>query len=125
MSARCRNCTANWRRIDIAGHRMESRIVTLDSVDWFSPGFDPRWIDAVEDGKVLYFPRLAFPLSPQEQALLRPDLLRPGVRNVSLDTAGELKGAAGEPAVQAAVRTLLARFAASAKGLIDGLFPAY
>ena len=109
----------------MGGEGVEGRIETLDSVEWFSPGFDRHWIDAVEDGKVLYFPRLAFPLSPQEQALLRPDLLRPGVRNVSLDTTGELKGAAGGPAVQAAVRSLLARFAASAKGLIDGLFPAY
>jgi hypothetical protein len=104
---------------------MDSQILTLDSADWFSPGFDRRWIDAVEDGKVLYFPRLAFSLSAQEQALLRPELLRPGVRNISLDSTGDLKGVAGEPAVQAAAKTLIARFSAGAKGLVDSLFPAY
>src|SRR4051794_6380328 len=125
MSVRCRNCTANWRRADRAGQAMESRVVTLDSVDWFSPGFDARWIEALEDGKVLYFPRLGFPLSAQEQALLRPDLLRQGVRNVSLDASGELKGVAGEHAVQATAKALMARFAASARGLVESLLPAY
>jgi hypothetical protein len=104
---------------------MERRILVLDSADWLAPGFDERWIEAVEDGKVLYFPRLGFPLSAQEQALLRPDLLRQGVRNISLDATGELKGVAGEPAVQATARALMARFAAGARGLVQALFPAY
>lgn len=64
---------------------MESQILTLDAADWRSPGFDARWIAAVEAGKVLYFPRLAFSLSPDELSLLRPDLLAEGVRNISLD----------------------------------------
>ena len=97
----------------------------LDSTDWVEPGFDERWIEAVEDGKVLYFPRLGFPVSAQEQALLRPDLLRRGARNISLDATGELKGVAGESAVQATAQALMARFAAAAKGLVQALFPAY
>jgi hypothetical protein len=109
----------------MAGQAMESRIVALDSVDWFAPGFDERWIEALEDGKVLYFPRLGFPLSGQEQSLLRPDLLRQGVRNVSLDASGELKGVAGEPALHATAKALMGRFAASARGLVESLLPAY
>jgi len=104
---------------------MESRILVLDSTDWLAPGFDERWIDAMEDGRVLYFPRLHFHLSRQEQRLLRPDLLRPGARNISLDAPGKLRGVAAEPAVQAAAQVLMARFAAGAKAFVQALFPAY
>jgi hypothetical protein len=104
---------------------MENPILLLDSADWRTPGFDPRWIEAVEAGKVLYFPRLAFPLSAQEQGLLRPDLLKPRVRNISLDAGGRVKGVAGEPPVLASATRLMARFGAHAIGLVNALFPAY
>ena len=104
---------------------METRIVTLEGDDWASPGSDPAWIEAVEDGKVLYFPRLPFSLSAGEQALLGPGLLQPGVRNISLDAAGQLKGVAGDEAVQAQVQALVARFAAQSLQLVHTLFPKY
>ena len=104
---------------------MQTRIVSLDSDSWHAPGFNARWIEAVEDGKVLYFPRLAFALSPREQALLGPALLQDGVRNISLDASGQLKGAAGDEAVQTDARALVARFAAQATHLVNTLFPKY
>ena len=103
---------------------MKSQIFTVDTASW-RPDSDPLAIQALEDGKVLYFPRLGFALSPQEQALLRPGLQAEGARNISLDAQGRLKGVAGDAAVQAATGALISRFSASATSLVDSLFPDY
>jgi hypothetical protein len=104
---------------------MQDRIVELDARDWRAPGCDPKWIAAVEDGQVLYFPRLAFELASDEQALLKPELLAEGVRNISWDSQRGLKGAAGDEHVQATVTQLMSRFASQATSLVHQLFPAY
>jgi len=104
---------------------MESRILSLAAQDWRDPGFDERWVAAVEDGKVLHFPQLAFAHSDEEQALLTPALLEPGVRNISLDAQRRLKGVAGDETVRACATNLIARFSANATDLVNGLFPAY
>ena len=104
---------------------MRDRIVEISVRDWHAPGSDPRWIAAVESGKVLYFPKLAFELGAQESALLQPGLLAPGVRNISWDAQRGLKGVAGDAQLQSAVTQLVSRFAAQATSLVHGLFPAY
>jgi hypothetical protein len=104
---------------------MKGRIVTLEGRDWNAPGSRPEWIAAVEDGKVLYFPALAFDLSDVERDLLGPQLLAEGVRNISWDSARGLKGVAGDEAVQRAVTQLVSRFAGQATALVRGLFPGY
>jgi hypothetical protein len=104
---------------------MLDRIVEVGSRDWHAPGSDAAWIEAVEAGKVLYFPGLAFDLSAEEKALLRPELLAAGVRNISWDAQRGLKGVAGDEKAQAQVTGLVSRFAAQATALINGLFPAY
>lgn len=103
---------------------MKSQVFTVDAASW-RPNSDPQAIQALEDGKVLYFPRLGFALSPQEQALLRPGLQAEGARNISLDAQGRLKGVAGDAAVQAATGALISRFSASATSLVNSLFPDY
>jgi hypothetical protein len=104
---------------------MESQILSLDLKDWSAAAADPDWIEAVEAGKVLYFPRLAFSITPEEQALLRPELLAEGVRNISLDAQGNLKGVAGDAAVQSAAKAMIGRFAAQSERLVHALFPRY
>jgi hypothetical protein len=104
---------------------MQDRIVELGATDWLAPGCDPKWIEAVEDGKVLYFPRLAFELTGEERGLLKPELLAEGVRNISWDPQRGLKGVAGDEKVQAAVGELVSRFASQATQLVHQLFPAY
>jgi hypothetical protein len=104
---------------------MQDRIVELGARDWLAPGCDPKWIAAVEDGKVLYFPRLAFELSGEERALLRPQLLAEGIRNISWDPQRGLKGVAGDEKVQATVKDIVSRFASHATQLVHALFPAY
>jgi hypothetical protein len=104
---------------------MQDRIVELGARDWHAPGSDPKWIEAVEDGKVLYFPRLAFELTSLERALLKPELLAQGVRNISWDMKRGLKGVAADETTRAVVADLVARFASQATQLVHGLFPAY
>lgn len=103
---------------------MTSQIFTVDTVSW-GPESEPQAIQALEDGKVLYFPRLDFALSPQEQSLLRPALQAEGARNISLDAQGRLKGVTGDAAVQAAAGALISRFSANATSLVNSLFPDY
>ena len=104
---------------------MDGQILTLELDDWRAATANDAWIAAVEAGKVLYFPRLAFGLEAGEAALLRPELLDAKARNISLDAQGMLKGAAGDAAVQSATAALVGRFRAQAQALVHGLLPHY
>jgi len=100
-------------------------ILVLQLADWLGATADAGWVAAVEAGRVLYFPRLAFRLSPEEQQLHDPRVLAEGSRNISREAQGHLKGAAGDEEVQRTVNTLMGRFADQARALVRGLFPAY
>ncbi|CAM5790414.1 Kdo hydroxylase family protein [Ottowia pentelensis] len=103
---------------------MNTPIVEIDTADWQLAG-RPEWTAAVEDGRVLYFPRLAFEVLPAERALLREGMLSPKARNVSLGADGVLKGAGGSAAEQAQLAAMVGRFRQQALQLIDGLLPEY
>ena len=105
---------------------MPTPIVELDRASWDAEtAADPQWTAAVESGKVLLFPRLAFELLPEERGLLREDMLLPKARNVSLRSDGVLKGAGGSAQEQAQLAAMIERFRARALALVDHLFPAY
>ena len=105
---------------------METQLVELNLSDWSAAEPHAAWIAALEAGKVLFPPRLAFTLSPDEQALLTPTVLSPDVRNISLDASRRIKGVAGDvAAVQQAVAAMVGRFRAQAQQLIEGLLPHY
>ncbi|KAF3997456.1 Kdo hydroxylase family protein [Glaciimonas immobilis] len=104
---------------------MEQQILNLDCANWHIDSPDRSWIAALESGKVLYFPRLAFVLTQDERQLLTPSILDPNSRNVSLNADGELKGALGDPAQRVALATMVGRFRAQARQLIASLLPAY
>ncbi|PYE76210.1 Kdo hydroxylase family protein [Xylophilus ampelinus] len=103
--------------------QIQEQVLTLGLDDWRAGRHDARWVAALEAGKVLYFPQLPFVLEPLEQALLRPDLLMPDVRNISLDAEGRLKGAAGD--AQAALAGMVGRFRRQAESLVHALLPHY
>ncbi|HEU4375654.1 MAG TPA: Kdo hydroxylase family protein [Telluria sp.] len=86
---------------------------------------DASCIAALESGKVLYFPALGFAPLPGEARLFTPAVLDPGSRNISLDGAGRVKGAAGDAETQAALAAMIARFRAQACDLIASLVPDY
>ncbi|MDB5878506.1 MAG: 3-deoxy-D-manno-oct-2-ulosonic acid (Kdo) hydroxylase [Variovorax sp.] len=104
---------------------MDSQIVELALSDWHGATPNQDWIAALEAGKVLYFPKLAFALQPQEKRLLTPAVLAPDVRNISLDAEGRLKGVAGDAGLQRDVAAMVGRFRAQAQALIGGLLPHY
>lgn len=104
---------------------MSGRILEMPVNDWQWGHSDPAWAAALEAGKVLYFPQLPFRLQPQEQALLDPQLLAPKVRNISLDGAGELKGAQAEADTHRALTEMVGRFRHQAQSLVESLLPRY
>lgn len=100
---------------------MDNQLVELGLADWSAAMPNDAWIAALEAGKVLYFPRLAFELLDGEDALLTPALLSPDVRNISL----EIKGVVGDADVQRAAAAMVGRFRAQAQQLVHGLLPQY
>ena len=104
---------------------MDNQLVELDLADWSAAVPNEAWIAALEAGKVLYFPRLAFELLDGEDALLTPALLSPDVRNISLDANGQIKGVVGGADVQRAAAAMVGRFRAQAQQLVHGLLPQY
>jgi len=104
---------------------MTQQIIEIDQSDWQFEQGDPAWIAALEAGKVLYFPHLAFQLQANELQFLNPDVRDPKVRNISLDAHGQLKGALGDAARQAALAAMIGRFRTQAQSLIRSLVPRY
>lgn len=83
-------------------------------------------IAAVESGRVLCFPHLAFALEAGERRFLSADWSDGKSKNISLDSrTGTLAGARGSTADIAMLNQMIQRFAHCARGLIGRLFPAY
>ncbi len=104
---------------------MHSQIVEIPATQWQLSATDPTWIEALEQGKVLYFPTLPFELSTAEQRLLTPEVLDAKVRNISLAANNQLKGAAGDEATQQLLTRMLERYRTQAEQLVYSLLPNY
>src|SRR5690606_12807158 len=85
-------------------------IVVIDAEDWTLESVDPAWIMALEAGKVLYFPRLAFRLKESEYRFLKPEMNAQGSRSITLEASGRFKGSTGDEATQAEVAAMVGRF---------------
>ena len=85
----------------------------------------PACIAALEAGKVLYFPALGFAPRQEEACLFTQAIRDRNSRNISLDAAGRLKGAAGDAPTQAALAAMIMRFRAQSVALLDALVPCY
>jgi hypothetical protein len=89
------------------------------------PGASPL-VEALEGGAVLMFPDLAFPFSAFEERFVERPFADGKAKNVNIrGEAAELRGAAGTPEEQEALRQVLIRYRAFAQGLIDRYLPAY
>jgi hypothetical protein len=104
---------------------LQDQIVEIDIDQWQIDTPQDDWIAAVEAGKVLFFPRLPFPLGADKASLFTPAVLDPASRNISLDTDGKLKGAIGDAATLAALTEMVGGFRERAITLVHGLFPKY
>jgi len=104
---------------------MEHQIIEIDHAEWQIHAGNEAWIAALEAGKVLYFPHLAFALTDEEQRFLTPAIRDPKTRNISLDAKDRLKGAVGDESEQAKLSAMIARFRQQAQSLVQSLLPRY
>lgn len=85
-----------------------------------------RAADVLEEGGVVMFPDLAFPLSAEERALADPRVLGTKSKNVSWDArTGALGGASVQGVERERLTAMTARYAAFADDLMARLLPAY
>jgi hypothetical protein len=104
---------------------MEKQILEIDAAEWSVGAASDSWINALEAGKVLYFPKLAFTPSADEKRFFSPEIRNPKSRNISLDAQGRLKGAVGDDVTQAALASMIGRFRMQAQSLIHSIVPRY
>ena len=102
-------------------------IATLELDRWMGP-FDAATReaaqDALESGKVLYFPKLPFTVGNSENGLLTDALSNGRAKNISRDPDGRIQGDAAAPEDSAQLSAMMGRFAQSARALVS-LFPGY
>jgi hypothetical protein len=103
-------------------------LTTLASRTWedsFPASVQAEAVQALEEGKVLVFPNLAFPLHPDEHEFLSPKIVE-GSKNVSYDPATGKVGGTGVTGDSLwRLRGLLARYARTTSQLLHQLLPSY
>jgi hypothetical protein len=107
-----------------------SRIIeTLPASEWQLPSganSAPATVEALEDGKVLFFPRLAFALTEAEKRFLDPAFVGPKAKNIAFDArARAVKHAAGSEADIAAIAAMMKRYYEAALSLVSSAVPHY
>jgi len=108
----------------------ETNLETIQSSSWqetFSKDIQEQSIDALENGKVLYFPKLSFPLSKEEEtAFFTPSILDGKHKNISYNShTHDLKGTSLSEDSQSFAKSMMHRYASSSRLLLNHLFPAY
>ncbi len=85
-----------------------------------------RAAHALEGGKVLFFPRLAFALNADERGFLDPRCSDGRSKNVSYDlSSGVLKGTTLAGGERDRMQAMMLRFAQTARALVATLLPMY
>lgn len=83
-------------------------------------------ISALEQGQVLYFPSLPFPIHHEEAPLLSPDKVTPQSKNISYDLkTGALSGTCCQGEEAFLMKGMIHRFTEFSFSLIKQLFPSY
>ncbi|WP_083615879.1 Kdo hydroxylase family protein [Pantoea sp. 1.19] len=96
-----------------------------DTDCWQPAPETPSQVSALERGKVLWLPRLAFALRPEELPLLDEAVVDPRRKNISFQPdSGRLKGVA-DAQHDAPIRALMQRHHVAAQQLLAGLLPEY
>jgi hypothetical protein len=105
-----------------------TRVVSLPIATWDDSGSTAEQqhaIRALEQGSVLFLPRLRFAMEEFEGRLLTPSIVAKS-KNVSLDcSSGALRGSSAEGAEVGLLRSMMQRFAASSAALLCNLLPRY
>lgn len=102
---------------------------TLHSSIWkdtFSDGEKVSSLNAIENGKLIYLPKLSFSLLKQEHFFLTPGCLEKKSKNISLDPKdNSIKGTTLEGEHKKQLAEMLTRFSMMSQELIHNLFPHY
>lgn len=85
-----------------------------------------RAINALEDGKVVYFPKLSFQLNTQEMQFLSPESVDPKSKNISYDINSDKLGGTTFSGDQAKkLKEMMNRYALQSRSFMEKLFPHY
>lgn len=95
--------------------------------DHFPDSTQQQAIRQLESGLILYFPELAFPLSPDEKTFLSPDFADPNSKNISYNSqTRKMWGVRNLNDTQhLQLKNMLQQYSQSALGLIKSLLPRY
>ncbi len=104
-------------------------IEILDIKSWekiISKEMQEKAVEALEEGKVLYFPELAFELSDSEKHYLNPDIVDPKSKNISYDIRSDrLQGSRLSGDDAAKLQAMIKRYATSSRHFLLDLIPHY
>ncbi|HEY3637853.1 MAG TPA: Kdo hydroxylase family protein [Rhizomicrobium sp.] len=101
---------------------------TIELRDWNGPftlAMQAGACEALETGRVLFLPQLAFALTGEERTLLTPDVSNGKSKNVSLKPSGEMGGTSCTGETAERLQQMMERFAAMATRFMGALIPAY
>ena len=105
--------------------QMDQRILEIETVNWTVPTSETAFIDALEAGKILFFPKLSFETTATEGQFFNPAMCDPKSRNISLNASDRLKGAVGDETTQSALASMIRRFRTQSQSLIQSIAPQY
>lgn len=108
---------------------MSKLLETFEIQDWNtdpSVAVQNKAVNALESGKVLYFPHLAFPFSQKEQLFYSPDKVDPQAKNISYNIKNDkLGGSLYEGQEAEMLKEMIKRYALAAKKFLAKLIPHY
>lgn len=108
---------------------MNPLLHTVHAAEWNYPlpaADAAQTTEALESGKVLFLPRLAFTLSANERRFLSPQWSDGKAKNVSYDPAAkQVRHTAAQGDDRAALADMMGRFANAARTLVTSLCPGY
>lgn len=107
-----------------------STLETIELDSWegsiINAATQQRAISALENGKVLYFPKLPFYIKDHEKGLLSPDKTDPKSKNISFDTrTGKLNGTQCSEDEALQMKEMIKRYAICSRDFMHRLFPSY
>jgi hypothetical protein len=83
-------------------------------------------VRSLEEGKVLFFPALSFPLTSQELKFLTPAILNPKAKNISYNIHNDqLGGTILQASAHKLLKAMMKRYAMLSKNLLETLIPHY
>lgn len=109
---------------------MQEALESIPVESWDTPVASPiqaKAIQALEGGRVLYLPNLAFALNDKELLFLNPKTVSPKAKNISFDLRSDrLAGASCESASEEQVlKAMMRRYALMSRKLVELLLPHY